>query len=125
MRTNYNVSIVACSKELSAKERVSLKTMTDAVRLDSATADGAIDIYPAFWAELAIHNEKSQDKDYSNYLIVDKDGNKYVTGSNSFWDSFNDIADEMKDETVEWGIKVFQQPSKNYAGKGFITCVII
>lgn len=125
MRTNYNVSIVACSKELSAKERVSLKTMTDAVRLDSATADGAIDIYPAFWAELAIHNEKSQDKDYSNYLIVDKDGNKYVTGSNSFWDSFNDIADEMDGTEEEWGIKVFQQPSKNYAGKGFITCVII
>lgn len=125
MRTNYNVSIVACSKELSAKERVALKTMTDAVRLDTATSEGALDIYPAFWAELAIHNEKSQDKDYSNYLIVDKDGNKYVTGSNSFWDSFNDIADEMKDETEEWGIKVFQQPSKNYAGKGFITCVII
>lgn len=125
MRTNYNVSIVACSKELSAKERVSLKTVTDAVRLDTATADSAIDIFPAFWAELAIHNEKSQDKDYSNYLIVDKDGNKYVTGSNSFWDSFNDIADEMKYETEEWGIKVFQQPSKNYAGKGFITCVII
>lgn len=125
MRTNYNVSIVACSKELSAKEKVSLKTLTDAVRLDTATADGSIDIFPAFWAELAIHNEKSQDKDYSNYLIVDKDGNKYVTGSNSFWDSFNDIAVEMKGETEEWGIKVFQQPSKNYAGKGFITCVII
>ena len=125
MRTNYNVSIVACSKELSAKEKVSLKTLTDAVRLDTATADGAIDIFPAFWAELAIHNEKSQDKDYSNYLIVDKDGNKYVTGSNSFWDSFNDIAVDMQGETEEWGIKVFQQPSKNYAGKGFITCVII
>lgn len=125
MRTNYNVAIVACSKELSAKERVALKTMTDAIRLDTATADGPVEIYPAFWAELAIHNEKSQDKDYSNYLIVDHDGNKYVTGSNSFWDSFNDIADEMEDETEEWGIKVFQQPSKNYAGKGFITCVII
>lgn len=125
MRTNYNVAIVACSKELSAKERVALKTMTDAIRLDTATSEGPVEIYPEYWAELAIHNEKSQDKDYSNYLIVDRNGNKYVTGSNSFWDSFNDIADEMEDETEEWGIKVFQQPSKNYAGKGFITCVII
>lgn len=125
MRTNYNVAIVACSKELSAKERVALKTMTDAIRLDTATSEGPVEIYPEYWAELAIHNEKSQDKDYSNYLLVDRNGNKYVTGSNSFWDSFNDIADEMEDETEEWGIKVFQQPSKNYAGKGFITCVII
>ena len=125
MRTNYNVSIVACSKELSAKERVALKTMTDAVRLDTATADGELEIFPAYWAELQIHNEKSQDKDYSNYIIVDKSGNKFVTGSASFWDSFNDIASEMEGETEEWGIKVFQQPSKNYAGKGFITCVII
>lgn len=125
MRTNYNVSIVACSKELSAKERVALKTMTDAVRLDTATADGELEIFPAYWAELQIHNEKSQDKDYSNYIIVDKSGNKFVTGSASFWDSFNDIASEMEGETEEWGIKVFQQPSKNYVGKGFITCVII
>ena len=125
MRTNYNVTIDFCSKELSAKERVALKTMTDAVRLDTATADGELEIFPAYWAVLQIHNEKSTDKDYSNYIIVDKSGNKFVTGSTSFWDSFNDIADEMKDETEEWGIKVFQQPSKNYAGKGFITCVII
>lgn len=125
MRTNYNVNIVSCSKDLSAKERVMLKTMTDAVRLDSATADGAIEIMPDFWAELQIHNEKSQDKDYSNYIIVDRSGNKFVTGSSSFWDSFMDISSEMEGETEEWGIRVFQQPSKNYAGKGFITCAII
>ena len=43
-------------------------------------------------------NEKSDtNKDYNNYMIVDKDGTKYITGSPSFWDSFNEIYEEMKE----------------------------
>lgn len=125
MRNTYNVTIESCSKELTAKERVALKMLTDAVRLDGASEGDGLVVYPAYWAELSIHNEKSQDKDYSNYIIVDHDGNKYVTGSTSFWDSFTDIYTEMEGETEEWGIRIFQQPSKNYTGKGYITCTIV
>lgn len=122
--TGYSVSIAFSSKELSAKERIQLKDTTSAIKLDEVTQTEAIIINPQMYAELDIHNEMSDNKDYKNYIIVDSDGTKYVTGSSSFWTSFMDIASEMENETEEWAIKVYRVPSKNYKGKEFITCSI-
>lgn len=122
--TGYSVSIAISSKELSAKERIQLKDTTSAIKLDDVTQTEPIIIEPQMYAELDIHNEMSDNKDYKNYIIVDSDGTKYVTGSSSFWSSFMDIASEMENETEEWAIKVYRVPSKNYKGKEFITCSI-
>lgn len=122
--TGYSVSIATASKELSAKERIQLKDTTSAIKLDEITQTESIIIHPAMYAELDIHNEMSDNKDYKNYIVVDVDGTKYVTGSSSFWTSFMDIATEMENETEEWAIKVYRMPSKNYKGKEFITCSI-
>lgn len=122
--TGYSVSIAKASKELSAKERIQLKDTTSAMKLDEVTQTEAVVIHPAMYAELDIHNEMSDNKDYKNYILVDVDGTKYVTGSDSFWTSFMDIAREMENETEEWAIKVYRMPSKNYKGKEFITCSI-
>lgn len=123
--TGYSVSIAQASKELSAKERIQLKDTTSALKLDEVTQTEAVVIHPAMYAELDIHNEMSDNKDYKNYIIVDGDGTKYVTGSDSFWTSFMDIAREMENENEEWAIKVYRMPSKNYKGKEFITCSIV
>lgn len=121
----YSVSIAETNKELSAKERIRLKDTSDAVKLDDATKEEAVIITPTAYVILNIHNEKSDNKDYNNYLIEDADGTKYVTGSESFWTSFIDIYNEMKDETEPWQIKTYRLPSKNYKGKEFLTCSII
>ena len=120
----YSVQIKEVSKELSTKERIALKDTTNAIRLDGATLEGAVSINPEMWAVLAIHNEKSLNPDYDNYIVIDKDGTKYVTGSESFWSSFMDIFNEMQGEAEEWGVRVYRSPSKNYQGKDFITCSI-
>ena len=82
-------------------------------------------VKPVAWAVLDIHNEKSEDKDYQNFIIIDENGQKYVTGSKSFWSSFRGIYDEMNGSDEEWGIKIFSSPSKNYKGKSFITCSLV
>lgn len=121
----YAVTIKETSKQLSPKQRIAIKDTTNAIKLDEATANAEnVLIYPEMWAVLAIHNEKSDDIDYENYVLVDKDGTKYVTGSKSFWTSFMDIYREMENEDEEWGIKVYRMESKNYKGKQFITCSI-
>lgn len=125
MNTDYSVTIKQVSKELSTKERVQLKDTTSAVRLDKATQEEAVLINPDCWAELNIHNEKSDDKDYVNYIIVDKDGTRYTTGSVSFWSTFNAIMDEMKDSEEQFSIRVYRSPSKNRPGKDFITCELV
>ena len=125
--TGYSVSIVSVSKEINAKERLQLKDTTSAVKLDKATQDGDVIIDVDFYAELLIHNEqaRTEEKDYTQYIIVDKSGEKYVTGSQSFWDSFNDILTEMADYNEPWAIKAYRMPSKNREGKEFITCSVL
>lgn len=122
--TAYSVEIVDSNKQLTAKERIKVKDTTNAIRLDEVTNGGTIDINPDTYAVLHVHNEKSDNIDYTVYVVVDKDGTKYVTGSESFWSSFMNIYEEMDGEQEEWGIKVYCAPSKNYKGKNFITCSI-
>ena len=123
--TGYSVEIIETSRELSAKQRIALKDTSDAIKLDTACEEEAIIIEPVDYAILSIHNEKSDNKDYSNYVIIDKNGDKYVTGSASFWNSFMDIYNEMQGEEEAWSIKAYKLDSKIDKGKKFLTCSII
>lgn len=128
MTNDYSVVISEVSQELTAKERIMLKDTTNAIKLDELTqeTDEKVIILPAIYAVLDIHNEKSeQNKDYKNFIIIDKSGKKYVTSSDSFWNSFMDIANEMAGETEEWSIEVYRVPSKNFKGKEFLNCSIM
>lgn len=122
--TGYKVEIKEVSAQLTAKQRIALKDTTNAIKLELETQKAPVIINPDFYAVLAIHNEKSDNPDYENYIVVDKNGDKYVTGSQSFWSSFMEIAEEMAGEDEEWSIKVYRVESKNYKGKEFITCSI-
>lgn len=122
----YKVTIEEASKALTGKEKIQLKDTTDCEHFDELTEAGPVIIDLDFWAVLGIHNDFAQnDKDYKNYIIVDKDGTRYSTGSSSFWDHFKSLYDDMKDEQEPWKLKVFRKASKKRAGKSFITCSII
>lgn len=128
INADYQATIVSTSRELSVRERIKIKDTTGSITLDKATEEGNVIISPDYWAKIAIHNEKSKrdDKDYDNYVIVDKNGTIYSTGSESFWNSFLSIATEMIDAgEEEFDIKVYRMPSKNFAGKDYITCSLI
>lgn len=121
----YFAEVAESSIELTIRDRIKIKDTSDCVALDKATQENAIIISPAFWAIIKIHNEKSNDKDYINYIVVDRDGTKYKTGSESFWSAFQNIYEELKDDVEPYDIKVYRLPSKNRSGKDFITCSLI
>lgn len=125
--TGYSVKIVASSKELTKKERVRFKDTSDAKKLDEIITNDAIIIDPDFWVILTVHNEKSDNVDYPVYIIVDKNGEKYITGSEAFWTTFSDIYNEMIDDEDDepWQLKCYKLDSKNYKGKQFLTCSVI
>lgn len=123
--TGYFVKIVNASKELSARDRVAVKDTTNAIALDDATKDTPLVIAIDYYVELAVHNEKSEDKDYKKYVVVDKSGNKFVTGSESFFTAMLEIMEEMCDSGEDFEIQVYRMPSKNYKGKEFLTCSIV
>lgn len=122
----YSVKVVECTKDLTAKERVKIKDTTNAIKLDEATQGGAIVIAYDYHAVLAIHNEKLDDPDYRQYVVVDTAGNKYVTGSESFFTAMAQIVDEMSAAgETDYELEVYRMDSKNYKGKQFITCSIV
>lgn len=129
--SNYSAEIVEASREFTARERVMFKDTQNAISMndfaEQAKSEGAKAIIENVkdFVHIMIHNEKSEDKDYDNYIIVDGAGDKYVTGSQAFWNSFKDIYNEMKDETEPWGIQLNLIPSNNYKGKNVLTCSLV
>lgn len=124
----YSAKVTFVSKPVSAKEKIMLKDTTNCVSLDEATQEvDRLMISPDYYAIVAVHNEKSEDKDYEKYVVVDKGGTKYVTGSNSFITALREIMDDMAAEAPEedYGIEVYRRESANYKGKSFITCALV
>ena len=127
----YTATVREVSKDITVKEKIMLKDTSKAKSIDILTQEASFNnekvlIDVDYYAILDIHNEKSDNKDYINFIIVDKSGNKYVTGSESFITTFTDIYNEMKgagEENIT--IEIYRKESKNYKGKDFITCSIV
>ena len=125
-RTDYTVEIVECTKELTHKEEVQLKDLTYCQSLNEIVQQEAIVIKPVMVAALKVHNEHSKDnKDYMVYVIADENGDRYKTGSESFYSTICDIITDMGDSDEEWEINIYTRQSKNHSGKNFITCSIV
>lgn len=126
-KANYKAQVIEASKELTGKEKVALKNFADMIQLDEATkdADAGVLIQVAWTAKVSVHNEKADNQDYVKYVYVDKDGTMYISGSESLYRQYCDIAEDMEGEEEEWGIKVIRKESANYKGKDFLTCVIV
>ena len=122
---DYKATVTSASRELTAREKIRFKDLTGTNSIDALTAVEPLIITPVGFAVVAVHNEKSDTKDYNKYVIEDSEGNLYSTGSESFWKSFCDIYDEMKDEAEAWKLKIYRKDSNNYKGKQFITCSIL
>ena len=128
---SYSATIKEASRELSPKERVMFKDLGNAIKLNDMAEEAmkndakAIITKVVDYVIVGVHNEKSDDTDYDNYLVIDADGNKYYTGSSAFWNSFKSIWDEMHDAGEDWGIQLNLIPSKNYKGKTVLTCSLI
>lgn len=126
MDTTYKAMVEDSSWTMTAREKLRYTDLTDAIQLDEATQSGDLIVDVDKWAVINVHNEKSDTVDYMKYVIIDKDEQVYVTGSESFWKSFVQIYEVMSDEgETTYSIKVYRRESKNYKGKDFITCRII
>ena len=131
MRTDYSTKITSASRELTVKEKITLKDFNDCTGLDTIVSnENGFIIDPDVIVEVEVHNERAKDdKDYTTIVILDKDGTKYSTSSNSLRDSISDIMDELnglsEEDKKDLKIKVFKKPSKNYSGKYFLTATVV
>ena len=125
---DFEVKITGSMVELSPRERVSFKSLDVADPLDSLTENGqSVRVNIGNIVTMAVHNEKAKEnKDYNVYVLVDKDtGKRYRSGSVSLYNAIKDIMDEMEGIDEDIIIEIYKRESKNYKGKGFLTCYLV
>ena len=128
---NYNARIINSSFEkLTGKDKLKYMNFSSMIQLDDVVAETGehFPISVIGFVIVEVHNEKSDNKDYTKTVLVADDGTLYVTGSDSFTREFVNIVDVLKDDFTDAGtiplyeIDVYKRPSKNYNGKKFLTC---
>ena len=132
----YEVTITGSSLEkIRGTERLRYTNFTGMVQLDDIISDDgvktALDI--TGYVECHVHNDKSDTPDYDKLVLIAKDGELYLTGSDSFKRGFIEIFEALTDDFVEDGIApqdrvypilAFKAPSKNIKGKTFLCCAV-
>lgn len=126
----YKAKVADSSRELTAKEKIMLKDTSNAFSLDELTQEAQFNnekliLNIDYYVTIDVHNDKADDKDYQQFILVDKGGKKYYTGSTSFINNFIDIFEELTEAGEEVTIEIYRKESKNYKGKEFITCSVV
>ena len=130
----YKSVVKESVKGLTAREKIAIKALNDVTELnDLVTPEQAIMINIDNVVTVQVHNEKSDSQDYNKYVYIDKDGTKYVSGSEPLYTTVKDIlsdiedaiADGEMDETEDITIKVMKKESANYKGQMFLTAELI
>ena len=132
----YEVTITGSSLEkIRGTERLRYTNFAGMVQLDDIISDDgvktALDI--TGYVECHVHNDKSDTQEYDKLVLIAKDGELYLTGSDSFKRGFIEIFEALTDDFVEDGIApqdrvypilAFKAPSKNIKGKTFLCCAV-
>ena len=132
----YEVTITGSSLEkIRGTERLRYTNFAGMVQLDDIISDDgvktALDI--TGYVECHVHNDKSDTPEYDKLVLIAKDGELYLTGSDSFKRGFIEIFEALTDDFVEDGIApqdrvysilAFKSPSKNIKGKTFLCCTV-
>lgn len=127
MKNDYIVKITDASRELTAREKLKFADTQACISLDALIDEngGKVVFKPVDYVCLSIHNDYSENVDYTKFIVIASDGNMYATGSQSFEDSFIQIVETMKDSgESDFEIECYKVKSKNYNGS-FIKCSIV
>ena len=120
----YSVKIKETTRELTKREQILFCDTTNTIKLNDIEVGNSIRIKPVDYAVLGVHNDFLKDRqDFEQYVIIDDTGARYVTGSNSFFNTFENIWEQMEGEPFE--IDAYKIPSKNHKDKFIITCSIV
>lgn len=127
---NYTADVQASIKELTARQRIAVKDFSSAEKLNELiTAENPhfrIDVDNI--VKVAVHNEQSKgNTDYDVVIIIDKDGNKYRTGSATAYTSALEIYRELESANELDGgfvLDFYKVKSNNFDGD-FIKCNLV
>lgn len=131
---DYDVTVVASSFEkLRGRDRLRYTNFSTMLQMDDiVNEDGTkVPLDITGYVKAHVHNGQIEESDYDKLVLIGKDGDLFVTGSDSFTDSFIEIFEALTDDFVDDGIPVnervypiiaYKRPSNNIKGKTFLCC---
>ena len=129
INVQYSATVTSASRDLTAREKLQVtdtNALTPLRESVKQTEDNKLTVQPAGWIIVDVYNEKAEgDTEYKQYIIEDSTGMMFYTGSETFFNSFMQIWEVMKDEGEDYEIEVYEVPSKNRQGQFFLTCSIV
>ena len=129
INVQYSATVTSASRELTAREKLQVtdtNALTPLRESVKQTEDNKLTVQPSGWIIVDVYNEKAEgDTEYKQYIIEDSTGAMFYTGSETFFNSFMQIWEVMKDEGEDYEIEVYEVPSKNRQGQFFLTCSIV
>lgn len=130
----YEVKVVNTLRELAAKEKVKFKMAQDLQSLNDLVKTAPVEMKIHNVVTLDIHNPQTKErdkdgnqvkveKDYTRYIIEDKEGNLYQTSSESLYEALMMIIEELGLEE-DYEVRILAMPSTNFAGN-FLTAELV
>lgn len=113
-------TIYEASRELTKREQFKVKDLFSTLKLDKETAEGAeVQIDIDYFAKVKVQPDDGEA--YNVIVLVDKNGQRYSTGSAAFINSFDTIVDVMEGEP--FSVIAYKRESKR-SGKMYIACTL-
>ena len=132
----YDVEVTGSSFEkLRGSDKLRYTNFASMTQLDDIVAeDGAKKILDITgYVQCHVYNEKSDTPEYDKLVLICKNGELYITGSDSFTRGFLEIHEALTQDFIEDGVApdertypilAFKSPSKNIKGKTFLCCTV-
>lgn len=136
MENQYSVEITGSSFEkMRGSDKLRYTNFASMTQLDEIVSeDGTKEMLDITgYVQCHVHNEKSDAQEYNKLVLIGKDGQLYITGSDSFTRGFLEIFIALTQDFVDDGIEpnervyhilAFKSPSKNIKGKTFLCCTV-
>lgn len=128
MSENYQAKVEeVIGRELTKKELFSVSRFNGCEDISSMlTACDAVAVENVQTVVFVdVHNEKSDNKDYTKMVVIGENGDRYITGSETAMREVRDIMDYMADEEEPFTIQFVSRPSSNYKDRDFITAELL
>lgn len=105
---SYKVEIIDASKELTGKERMTLKDLSNVVNLDRVRVSKPVTISVDYYAVLRVYTVKVGRGRGILYVLIDKGGTMYTTRCTAFWNSFKNYWKDMKNSNAECKLIIYE-----------------
>lgn len=132
----YEVEVTGSSFEkLRGSDKLRYTNFASMIQLDDIVAeDGTKEVLDITgYVQCHVLNEKSDTPEYDKLVLIGKDGQLFITGSDSFTRGFLEIHEALTQDFIEDGVApadrvypilAFKSPSKNVKGKTFLCCAV-